>query len=234
METEKIGIIVVNYNTTITLFFRLVKTLYDFTNPALFNLLIIDNGSKDWDIPKSFSPDNAKIVRFEKNLGLTKAWNYGVDALKPADIVILGSDITIINKQWLKELIKAAEENPQFGMIHAHCLKPDKSENLSYRRYYPLYSEITSEIERMRHDCVYIRRKLFDDVGIYNDEFFVFGSDVDLQKRAKAKNWKFGYCGSSKVSHFHGLTSSRAPESVKIADDDIFMKIYNTRKKNDL
>jgi len=226
----KVRIIVVNYNTNAALV-NFVKTLYDFTNPDEFNLLIVDNGSKKLDFPEVFfkKKNNIELVKFEKNMGLTKAWNYGIKASYPADIVIAGSDVEFYNKNWLRKLVEVAKE-PLCGMIHSHCLRPDMTENLKYRRYYPPYSNDTSEVKRMRHDCVYIKRKLYDDVGLYNEEFFVFGSDVDLQRRAVAKGWKLMYCGSSKVLHYGGLSSSRAPKNIKNADDEMFMKIYGKLK----
>jgi GT2 family glycosyltransferase len=227
----KVGIVVVNFNTT-KLLLKGLKTLDENTDPNLYDISIIDNGSDPRPALKKCIPSKFAhcLTSFKKNAGLSKAWNYGINKLSPLDIVVIGSDVSFFDKNWLPNIVKSSEDNPSFGMIHAHCLREDRVEDERYDRYYPVDRESISEVMRMRHDCVYVRRELYDKVGLYNENFFLFGGDVDLQIRAKRAGWKFGYCGTSKVIHIRGASSKYAPARVRKVDDDLFFKLYGCLK----
>jgi GT2 family glycosyltransferase len=186
--------------------------------------LLIDNGS-DPNLTKLFRRKiYFDVMKFPTNIGLTKAWNMGLEFFKPSDVVFVGSDVTFFNKNWLTRLISTAKENPTWGMIHSHCLREhDKQEDSRYTKYYPRDREIVTTVRRIRHDCLYIKRALIDCIGLYDENMFVYGSDVDIVRRTKNAGWQLGYCGTSKVMHYHGLSSRRFNSSVK-ASDDLYLK----------
>lgn len=218
-----VGIIIINFNTTAQTT-TCINTLYNYTNSELFDCLLLDNGShKGIELIDSFKgKKKLECHRFSENVGLTKAWNYGVEHFKRKDVILVGSDVTFYNNDWLPELLDAVNNNPGWGMIHAHCLRENMTEDARYAKYYPKNRESVTKIGRIRHDVVYIRRAVFDTIGLYDEGMFLYGNDVDIQKRAIEFGWFLGYCGTSKVLHYHGLSSKRVDGMIKKRDTEYF------------
>lgn len=237
VEKPKVGIITVSYNTDKQAV-KLIDTLYKYTDKALFQFLLIDNGSAFFDINRIWSRRNKKkltntsILLLPENIGLTKAWNIGIKYFDPMDVILVGSDVEFCDKGWLQNLLATVKERIDFGIIHARCLtrESDKIKDDSrYDKYYPTDRNSICEVDRGRHDCVYVRRSVFKDIGLYDERFFVFGSDVDFQRRAQSKAWKLGYCGKSKVVHLYGLSTDRADaKEMKEKDVEVFHRIHST------
>jgi GT2 family glycosyltransferase len=115
----KAAIIIVNWNGK-----KFLKNCFDaICNQTYkkFDVYFVDNGSTDGSIEyvkKIF--DNIKIISLNKNYGFAKANNYGIkEAFKDKEvkyIVCLNND-TIVDENWLKELIKTAEKDKRIGMV---------------------------------------------------------------------------------------------------------------------
>jgi GT2 family glycosyltransferase len=66
------------------------------------------------------------------------------------------------------------------------------------------------------------RRELFDDVGVFDDDFFAYLEDVDLAWRARLAGWRCGYAPRARVLHDHSATAK---------DDSAFKRYHLGRNK---
>ena len=94
-----------------------IKTISSlFSNNRDINIIIVDNGSDDLNYLDTF---NVKIIKNNKNLGVTKALNQGLAIAKSKYIVLMHNDIEINSKNWIDKAIKFMKVNKDVGMVGA-------------------------------------------------------------------------------------------------------------------
>lgn len=122
--TYKVSIVIVNLNGK-----RYLKNLFDSlttidTPIELFEVVFVDNGSTDDSIrfvEQYKKILNITIVDTKKNLGFACGNNAGVQASSGEYVVFLNND-TRVDAQWLNELMKMIESDPQIGIVNSKLL----------------------------------------------------------------------------------------------------------------
>src|SRR3989344_6053610 len=129
MKNKKVAIIIVNWNGK--------KFIKDCLNAVFkqthkkFKVYLVDNGSTDGssDFVNKIFPQT-KIIQLDKNYGFAKGNNVGIkEAFKDKSIkyiVCLNND-TIVDKNWLKEMVKTAGSNNKIGAVGSVSLYPNKT-----------------------------------------------------------------------------------------------------------
>ena len=157
----------------------------------------------------------ATVVGSDKNSGFSSGNNIGIKHCKSEFILLLNSD-TIVRPEALEKLVKTLVDNPEMGMASPRLEWPDGSPQESCFRFHRPVSElirsaatgpITKFLKRYEvplsvspevsypewtsFACVLIRRKVFEDIGPLDEEFFMYFEDVDFCMRAATK--RLGY-----------------------------------------
>ena len=103
---------------------RCFDSLHRLDYPSV-SLVLVDNGSDDGSVEfvREHYPD-VKIVANRKNLGFCRACNQGlVEAMKAgAKYVVLLNNDTEVDRRWISELVRAAEQNPRVGALSSKIL----------------------------------------------------------------------------------------------------------------
>lgn len=191
-----------------------------------FEVIVVDNGSKDGSnktIKKKFP--KAKLIENNKNLGFCKANNQGIKISKGKYVVTLNND-TKLDKDWLNELVKVAEENPEAGMLSCKMLfysKPNKINSRGLKLYYDAKAvddgfdvpdSDNEEIKEVFGPCggaAFFSRELINDISLndefYDEDFFIYSDDLDVSFRARWRGWKCLYVPKARLYHkFQGTT----------------------------
>ncbi|MDZ4835441.1 MAG: glycosyltransferase family 2 protein [Candidatus Melainabacteria bacterium] len=187
--------------------------------------IIVDNGSHDGSVEflKTNYPE-VKLITFEVNTGFSPAVNAGIRAATGSYIALLNND-TIIEPLWVEELVKGLDEHPEVGSVGCKMLAYDDQTILDgvgdgYRRG-GLPGRIGhKEKDEGRFDtqryilgacggAAMYRRELFDDIGLFDDDYFAYLEDVDLGLRAQSAGYKCLYIPTAIVYHLGcGTTGS--------------------------
>ncbi|MBI3626732.1 glycosyltransferase family 2 protein [Candidatus Uhrbacteria bacterium] len=128
--TPQIGIIIVSYNAAecITQCLKsLSSSLMDFA-PGQVQVLIWDNNSQDGTVEwiKQNYPQY-QLHLSPDNVGFDAANNFGYKILQPSQYLVLLNDDTVVDKDWLKNLIKTAEARPETMIVQSQLrLWPDQ------------------------------------------------------------------------------------------------------------
>jgi hypothetical protein len=170
-----------------------------------FEVIVVDNASKDdlSSIEKTFA--EVKLIRLEKNVGYAKAVNIGAERCKGEYIAVLNNDV-IVTPNWLKELASVLERDESVAavcpkkksLLMNHVLDGcggainvlgqgwDRGESEVDLGQYSDFAEITHP-----SGAIFLtRRKMMDDFGfLLNPDFFMLIDDVDFGLRC----WKAGY-----------------------------------------
>jgi GT2 family glycosyltransferase len=186
-------------------------------------LLVVDNGSGDGTLAY-LEAEGVSHVSLPRNLGFAAAVNLGAARVFSSSILALNAD-TALEPGCISELAHALEGDPSLGGVQPRILQLEEGSDSPSPETARLYSagqaltrdarafEMASgESQLPRHRqrrevfgvcgaaCL-LRRELFDRLGGYDERYFAFYEDVDLNVRARIAGWRFEYVPEAVVWH---------------------------------
>ncbi len=210
-----------------------------------YEVIVIDNGSVDGSL--EMIEKNYPLVRLIKNpenMGFAVACNQGIKAAKGEYISLLNNDIEV-ESNWLTKLYEGMERHPECGMgttkmmfldqrdvfyntgdlFHAWSAGGGRGQG---EKDIGQYEEEDYVFGACAGAGIY-RRDFFEKVGIFDEDFFIFAEDVDINMRGQLQGFKCVYLPKAKVYHIGtatiGLYSDRYIYLCK--RNDIFVLIRN-------
>ncbi|MEO6096371.1 MAG: glycosyltransferase [Fibrobacteria bacterium] len=148
-----------------------------------YELILIDNGSKDGTEAFFRSIAGAKVIRNPENLGVSKGWNQGMRVASGEYILILNNDI-IVGPDWLENMVRLAESDPSIGLVGPrsnYIAGPQIVANVPYkteaeiqpfiRAWQEEHSLAASEFGFIKGFCHLMPRRVFAKVGFYDERF---------------------------------------------------------------
>lgn len=204
-------------------------------------VVLADNGSTDGTPEEAVERyPGTRLVRTGRNLGYGSAANRGV-ATVPADdeFVIVANPDVVWGPNSIDELLDAAQRWPRAGTLGPLIRDPDGSVYPSARHlpslvrggmhavvgfvwktnpwtkaYRQEYLEPTERpVGWLSGSCLLIRRAAFDQVGGFDERYFMYMEDVDLGDRMGRAGWLNVYVPSSEILHAKGHSTGRDPAS---------------------
>jgi GT2 family glycosyltransferase len=171
-----------------------------------FELIIIDNSSSD-GTAEFLKGVNASVITNETNQGCAIAWNQGIKISRGLYVVILNNDV-LVTPGWLDALIQFIE-----GTGHGIVSPSVREGNMNYDllNYSKSFTEICRRAWRpdVSGCCMLIRRSVFDQIGLFDEQFFVGHEDTDFIWRCKSAGFTIGMTGSALVHHFSQTTQNQ-------------------------
>ena len=185
-----------------------------------FEVIVVDNGSRDGS--PEYIEENYPWVRLAKNdenLGFAGGTNVGIRAAKGKFIITLNND-SMADRRFIEELIKPMAD-PEVGVCAAKMLFPDgriNSAGICISRSGAAWDRGMFEPDRGQYEFVeevfgacagaaLYRREMLDEIGLFDEDFFLYLEDVDLAFRARLAGWKCLYVPGARVIHHHGGTA---------------------------
>ena len=164
---------------------------------------------------------NAKIITVvdDKQQGFTKTANRGIKlALEenPGYIAILNDDAYPVGK-WLQSMIEAMSRMPGAGLAGPSglCGTLPQAFGVPHMDYDAHY------VRQLAFFCVVIKTKVFNDIGLMNEEFTHYGSDNDFVLRAEQSGWRSIWVQHVYVPHDHKTSESAVTARWKKHDKKI-------------
>jgi len=191
------------------------------TYPNL-EILLADNGSEDNSI--RFIKENfpwVKIIENKKNLGFAEGNNRGIKIAKGKYIFILNND-TKTDKNCLEKLIEIAEKDNRIGMCAPKIVSfknPQIIDSLGINIYFDgmsrgrkrtkidkgQYNQIEEILLPSACAALY-RKRMLDEIGLFDKDFFAYCEDTDLGLRGRLAGGKAFLIPSAIVSHHYSGT----------------------------
>lgn len=224
----KIAIVILNWNGEVLLE-RFLPSVIQFTPNA--DIYVADNASTDDSIPfLEQNYPNIKIVQNKSNGGFAKGYNDALQHIEADIFCLLNSDVEV-TKNWLQPIIKGFNDLKEASIIQPKILDLLKKDHFEYagagggfidQLGYPFcrgrifqslekdngqYND-TREIFWATGACMFIKSKVFWELGGFDTDYFAHQEEVDLCWRAKNKGHKVYYVGTSEVYHLGGSTLS--------------------------
>lgn len=211
-----------------------------------FEVVLVDNGSKDGS--PEYIKENypwVRLVRNDENLGFAGGTNVGIRAAKGEYILTLNNDARA-DSRFIEELIKPMSDLG-VGVCAAKMLFPDggiNSAGICISRSGAAWDRGMFEPDQGQYDiqeevfgacagAALYRREMLDEIGLFDEDFFLYLEDVDLAFRARLAGWKCIYVPWAKVIHHHGGTAGVGSDlSVYYGNRTIFwypIKVFPVR-----
>lgn len=208
-------------------------------------IIVVDNFSQDAtvDLIKKDFP-NVKLIQNTSNLGFAKAANQGIRQARGRYIFLLNPDTELFEGS-LEKMIEYMDGNSRCGILGPKLLDPDGKTQLSCRSFpshstalFNRYSLLTRIFPRSKYADRYlkttwqhniicdvdwvsgaamvIKKECLEDIGDFDEGFFMYCEDVDICKRARDKNWRVIYYPPVRIIHFMGGSIKYVPRSAVI------------------
>jgi N-acetylglucosaminyl-diphospho-decaprenol L-rhamnosyltransferase len=195
---------------------------------------VVDNGSQDGtvELVRSSFP-SVSVFAAGENLGFARAVNLGIREWDAEYILVLNPD-TRISPAALDALIDLMEEHDEVGIAGPRLVREDGSFDHAAKRSFPtpigalghflilgrylnsgpLAQYRAPVVERGRVDAVngafmLIRSKALDEVGLFDEGYWMYMEDLDLCYRFSRAGWTSWYEPSVEVVHVKGASSGR-------------------------
>ncbi len=222
----KISIVIVNYNGKHLLEKNLLSVLENGYED--FDVVVVDNASEDGSIEylKEKFP-SVKIVESKENLGFGRGNNLGVKEYPNYDAYLfLNNDISV-PKGFLDNLVKELQKD-EVGAVGPKVLyskeriRSEKriinSAGIYVDRHYMAYDRydkeednpkynVIEEVDALMGGAFLVKKEVFEKVGGFNPNMFLYYEDIDLSLRIKDLGYKLYYVGTSEVYHDHMASS---------------------------
>ncbi|MBI4301463.1 MAG: glycosyltransferase family 2 protein [Chloroflexi bacterium] len=186
-----------------------------------FETIVVDNGSTDGSLALLKNYPEVKVIALKTNSGFAYAVNLGIHRSQAPLVALLNND-TEAEPQWLAELVKTLEENPEVDMVASKLLLYDQRHILHsagdfYGRGGVPGNRGVWEEDRGQYDglasifgpcagAAAYRRRLFRAIGLFDEDFIGYCEDVDFNFRAQLAGYKALFAPKARV--YHQLSAS--------------------------
>ncbi|MCC7162909.1 MAG: glycosyltransferase family 2 protein [Anaerolineae bacterium] len=206
-------------------------SLYESALKARFETLVVDNGSTDGSqamLAEKFP--QVQLIQNNENVGLSRASNQGIQSSRGRYILLLNND-TLVNGESLDAMVEFMDSHPDAGAVGGRLLNPDGSFQSGYASFssltqefliasnlgehiwagYPSHghSDHIQVVDWLSSACLLLRRTALDQVGLLDEQYFVYGDETDLQYRLKHAGWKVYYLPHVTIIHYGGRSLNR-------------------------
>lgn len=232
--------VIVNYNAGD----HLLACVRSLRAEGVAEVVVVDNESRDGSGEALARSDPAAtFVPMGANFGFGTAANRGV-ALTSAPYVLVMNPDTVVGPGMVDALAAALDRDPALAAVGPRIDNPDGSRYPSARRFpsvaqsaghgflglvwpanrfsraYKMDDTGLAEarlVDWISGACLMVRRPAFDQVGGFDESYFMYCEDVDLCWRMSRAGWGVGYEPGGRVVHVVGVSSNQAPYRMILA-----------------
>jgi GT2 family glycosyltransferase len=208
-------------------------------------VLVVDNASTDGSVAMIEARFPwVKLIKSSENLGFAKGNNVAIRQCQGRYIALVNPDV-IVFPGCLDALADFLDENPKVGNVGPRVFNPDMSQQSTCRRFPTLWNNFCSATslattftksrifagEHMwffSHDRTLtvdvivgcfsmIRHETFDQVGLLDEDLFMYGDDVDWCRRCWKAGWQVVFYPGAQAIHDRGKTTAPYPVRFAVA-----------------
>jgi GT2 family glycosyltransferase/glycosyltransferase involved in cell wall biosynthesis len=199
-------------------------------------IMIVDNGAHDgFPLPELPELEDARIFRPPTNLGYGAGCNLGVAAASGDELLILHADV-VLNAGAIEALAERLDSNDQIAVVGPQILSQGRVQ-LPARAFPSLGTGLLgrrsvltrllvrarrypSELQRAQESagtvnwvsgaCMLVRRSAFDEIGGFDEAYWMYWEDADLCRRLADRGWEVHFEPAAVVQHATGASGVSA------------------------
>lgn len=196
-----------------------------------FETILVDNASEDRsiDVARSIMPD-INCIELNSNKGFSAAVNCGIKKSKGEYVILLNND-TLLSESWLAELVSCIESYPKafscaskMIQYHQRDLIDNAGDSMTlfgwayqegHGKSIDMYENDRTIFTACAGAAIY-RKKVFEEIGYFDEQFFAYLEDVDIGYRARIKGYTNHYCADAIIYHIGSATTGSGYNSIKV------------------
>lgn len=233
-----LSIIIVNWNTKVYLA-RCLDSIFQNWPSHQTEIIVVDNGSADGSadmVKKNYS--EVKLIANHQNLGFARANNIGINKSASRFLCLLNSDTQVLD-DCFDRMINYMEIHPEIGILGPKILSPNLQVQRSCMAFPSLWNSLCRALALdslfpnskifggylmtyFAHDsirsvdiingcCWLIRKEALDKVGLLDEQFFMYGEDMDWCRRFHQAKWQVVFYPEAQIVHYGGVSSAQLP-----------------------
>ncbi len=180
-----------------------------------YELVIINNNSSDGSAEILESYKNKiplKIINCDKNDGYCGGCNTGIENSKGELLLFLSQD-RIMSDDWISKSVSAIHDNAKIGCVFGRVV----TDGMSYAEYGAAYDIYGSPCMKGSNEetnlfyaggCILTRRTVIDEIGAFDQEFFMYQEDIDLCWRMHIAGYDISCAEGIESQNIGGGTSN--------------------------
>jgi len=237
-----LSIIIVNWNTR-DLLAQCLSSVFANPPAAEFTVWVVDNASDDGSpqMVKERFPQ-IRLIQNQENAGFARANNQAIRQSEGRYVLLLNSD-TEVELGALTTLVDFLEQHPEVGAVGPHTLNPDGTLQTSCYPAPTLSRELwrlfhldalypygvyrmndwdlgkPREVDVLLGACLLVRHAVLDQVGLLDEEYFMYSEEVDFCYRIQRAGWKLQWVPQVQIIHYGGQSTQQVAA-------EMFLQLY--------
>lgn len=236
-----LSIIMVNYNAP-RLTEQAIESVFCTRPEVTYEIILVENGNEL--VSKYEGVKQIKSFHI-KNSGFGHACNFGARQAAGEYLLFLNND-TVMQPHTLDKSVGYLRKRPEIGIMGVRITLPDGALDHGCKRGFPTpfaafcyfskldklfphsarcgaYRQTTikesdiSRVDAVSGAYLMIPRKLFIQIGGFDEQFFMYGEDIDLCYRVKQKGFEVIYFGEASITHLKGQSGLRSGSRAVVA-----------------
>jgi len=233
MNEVEVSIILVNYNTK-QMTLDCVDSVFNYTKDLSFEVIVVDNDSKDGSDELLGMDSRVLYIKNDSNLGFGRANNIGAERAKGEFLFFLNTD-TLVKDNVIGYMCRYMCEHSETAICGVNLVNREMVPTISFERIYPsvwyLINELTARVPSRiiyGRNAYYnhtkkplgvayvsgadlmIRKTVFDEVGGFDRNYFMYYEETDLCYQVKSKGYNVEALPGLQIIHFGGQSFSNA------------------------
>lgn len=224
----KLSVVILNYNVR-----YFVEQCIRSVQTAIRNIdaeiIVIDNNSPDDSCAmlRTLFPE-ITLIENKENVGFSKANNQAVAVAKGEYLCILNPD-TAVSEETFSQCLSYASTVPNMGALGTYLMDgtgnflPESKRNvptpkasllklLGFVKKYYAYkvpNESAGKVAVLVGAYMFLKREIYNEVGGFDEDYFMYGEDIDLSYKITQAGYENRYLGTSKVLHYKGESTQK-------------------------
>lgn len=233
----RLTIVIVNYNVKYYVY-QCIDSIFQSSLADDVDVIVVDNHSHDGSVDFiSNRFPQVKVIALNHNLGFARANNLALRSARSEYLLLLNPDVVLGNGV-LKEAVEFMDSHIDCGGLGLRMLKVDGTDAMESRRGLPtpltsFYKMIglcnrfpkhkkfgkyylgflpwdePAEIEVVSGAFFMLRKQALDKIGMLDEDFFMYGEDIDLSYRILKGGYKNFYL-PSRILHYKGESTHKS------------------------
>lgn len=219
-----LSIIIVDYNAR-DLIIPCLNSIVSNVGNLDYEIIIVDNASKENYLAdyQKISP-KVKTVRLDKNLGFGGGNNFGAKQAQGKYLLLLNPD-TLMVDDTIEKILNFIKSHENIGIVCPRLFvdtNQSSPEEVDYYGDFPTLSTLISrnnhrhisnhqeylEVERVTGACMLLKKDLYNQVGGFDENFFMYFEDTDLCKKVSKLGLKIIVLNNTHLVHFGGKSQN--------------------------
>src|SRR3954469_13536379 len=230
-----LSVVVVNYNAGEYLG-RCVASVFSVSSGIEAEVLVVDNASHDGSaVAAARREPRMRLIANPENRGLSAAWNQGARETSAPWILFLNPDAEVSSGE-LSTFLKVAGDRPDVAVVGPLIRNPDGSIYES-GRVFPTVGQAVGhaflgpfrqdnrfsrayrqsdwdrrserEVDWVSGAAMLVRRSAFEEIGRFDEGFWLYGEELDLSTRLRAAGWSVLFSAELGAAREGGLSTGR-------------------------